>query len=135
MTDRYTRAIEQLGSKELDVRIGGIYALERIARDSARDHPPSWKSSPPSSASTHTSGGRHQIPAAMNRNDRYGPMFRPPSPCSDEGTLNAIPSPLTSAAPTARARISTGGDLAGANLVKVTLRGARPLHHKPQRRQ
>jgi hypothetical protein len=39
VTDRYTRAIEQLGSQELDVRIGGIYALERVARDSARDHP------------------------------------------------------------------------------------------------
>jgi uncharacterized protein YjbI with pentapeptide repeats len=39
VTDRYTKAIEQLGSKELDVRIGGIYALERVARDSARDHP------------------------------------------------------------------------------------------------
>ena len=39
VTDRYTKAIEQLGSKEVDVCIGGIYALERIARDSARDHP------------------------------------------------------------------------------------------------
>ena len=39
MTDRYTKAVEQLGSKTLDVRIGGIYALERVARDSARDHP------------------------------------------------------------------------------------------------
>ena len=39
VTDRYSKAIEQLGSKEIDVRIGGIYALERIARDSERDHP------------------------------------------------------------------------------------------------
>jgi Pentapeptide repeats (8 copies) len=39
VTDRYTKAVEQLGSKEIDVRIGGIYALERIARDSAKDHP------------------------------------------------------------------------------------------------
>jgi uncharacterized protein YjbI with pentapeptide repeats len=40
VTDRYTKAIEQLGSdKGLDVRIGGIYALERVARDSAKDHP------------------------------------------------------------------------------------------------
>ena len=39
VTDRYTKAIEQLGSDKLDVRIGGIYALERIARDSTRDHP------------------------------------------------------------------------------------------------
>ncbi|MET8145695.1 hypothetical protein ABZU32_35790 [Sphaerisporangium sp. NPDC005288] len=39
VTDRYTKAIEQLGSDKLDIRLGGIYALERIARDSARDHP------------------------------------------------------------------------------------------------
>jgi hypothetical protein len=39
VTDRYTKAIEQLGDGKLDVRIGGIYALERVARDSARDHP------------------------------------------------------------------------------------------------
>ena len=39
VTDRYTKAIEQLGSDKLDVRMGGIYALERIARDSARDRP------------------------------------------------------------------------------------------------
>ena len=39
VTDRYSKAIEQLGSEKLDVRIGGIYALERVARDSPRDHP------------------------------------------------------------------------------------------------
>ncbi|WP_196470197.1 pentapeptide repeat-containing protein [Planomonospora sp. ID91781] len=40
VTDRYTRAIEQLGNRtSLEIRLGGIYALERIARDSARDHP------------------------------------------------------------------------------------------------
>jgi hypothetical protein len=39
VTERYTKAIEQLGSDKLDVRIGGIYALERVARDSAKDHP------------------------------------------------------------------------------------------------
>ena len=39
ITDRYTKAIEQLGSDKLDVRLGGIYALERIAKDSTRDHP------------------------------------------------------------------------------------------------
>jgi hypothetical protein len=39
VTDGYTKAIEQLGSGKLDVAIGGVYALERVARDSARDHP------------------------------------------------------------------------------------------------
>ena len=39
VTERYTKAIEQLGSQHMAVRIGAIYALERIARDSARDQP------------------------------------------------------------------------------------------------
>lgn len=39
LTDRYTKAVEQLGSENLAVRIGGIYALDRIARDSERDYP------------------------------------------------------------------------------------------------
>jgi hypothetical protein len=38
LTERFTRAIEQLGSEKLEVRLGGIYALERIARDSPKDH-------------------------------------------------------------------------------------------------
>ncbi len=37
VTDRYTKAIEQLGSAKIEVRLGGIYALHRLARDSERD--------------------------------------------------------------------------------------------------
>jgi uncharacterized protein YjbI with pentapeptide repeats len=37
ITERYTAAIDQLGSQSGHVRLGGIYALERIARDSKRD--------------------------------------------------------------------------------------------------
>ncbi len=50
ITDRFSKAIEQLGSTKLDsggktvpnfeVRLGAIYALERIAHDSERDHWP-----------------------------------------------------------------------------------------------
>jgi hypothetical protein len=46
ITERFTRAIDQLGSKKpdgntnLEVALGGIYALERIARDSEKDHWP-----------------------------------------------------------------------------------------------
>jgi uncharacterized protein YjbI with pentapeptide repeats len=39
LTERFTRAVDQLGNAQLDVRLGGIYALERIARDSPEDHP------------------------------------------------------------------------------------------------
>jgi hypothetical protein len=38
ITDRYTKAVEQLGATKMDVRLGGIYALERLAQDSPRDH-------------------------------------------------------------------------------------------------
>ncbi len=45
ITERFTRAIEQLGAvhektgePNLEVRLGGIYALERIAKDSKNDH-------------------------------------------------------------------------------------------------
>jgi hypothetical protein len=37
VTERFTRAIDQLGHGNQDVRLGGIYALERIAGDSPRD--------------------------------------------------------------------------------------------------
>jgi hypothetical protein len=38
VTERFTKAIEQLGNDKTEVCIGGIYALERIANDSERDH-------------------------------------------------------------------------------------------------
>ncbi len=38
LADRYTAAVTQLGSDTLDVRLGGLYALKRIAVDSPADH-------------------------------------------------------------------------------------------------
>lgn len=37
LTERYTRAIEQLGSERDAVRLGGIYSLEQLAVDSTRN--------------------------------------------------------------------------------------------------
>jgi uncharacterized protein YjbI with pentapeptide repeats len=39
ITDRYTKAVENLGDDAVDVRLGGVYALQRIMEDSPRDHP------------------------------------------------------------------------------------------------
>jgi hypothetical protein len=38
--ESFSKAIEQLGSDKLEVRLGGIYALERISRESPSDHWP-----------------------------------------------------------------------------------------------
>ncbi len=40
ITDRYTRGVRQLSRGNSTQRLGGIYALERIARDSPRDYGP-----------------------------------------------------------------------------------------------
>jgi hypothetical protein len=37
ITERFARAIDQLGSDKVDVRVGAIYTLERVARDSRAD--------------------------------------------------------------------------------------------------
>jgi len=39
VTDRYSKAIEQLGTDKIEIRLGGIYALERLMRDSPHDQP------------------------------------------------------------------------------------------------
>ncbi|WP_280455015.1 pentapeptide repeat-containing protein [Nocardia brasiliensis] len=38
-TDRFTKATEQLGNEKLNVRLGGIYSLEWLARDSPPGQP------------------------------------------------------------------------------------------------
>ena len=38
ITDRFSKAIELLGNEKLEVRLGAIYALERISNDSQKDH-------------------------------------------------------------------------------------------------
>jgi hypothetical protein len=38
ITESFSKAIEQLGSDKLEVRLGGIYALERISQESPRDY-------------------------------------------------------------------------------------------------
>ena len=38
-TDRYNAAITNLGSRSIDIRLGGIYALQRLMQDSPRDQP------------------------------------------------------------------------------------------------
>ena len=78
VTERYTKAIEQLNADNLGIRIGGVYALERIAADSARDHSTVMEvlttfirehASPPPTR-----------PARQHRRERCRPISRPPSP-------------------------------------------------------
>ncbi len=40
LIERFMRAVDQLGHPALDVRLGGIYSLERLAREAPENHPP-----------------------------------------------------------------------------------------------
>jgi hypothetical protein len=119
VTDRYTKAIEQLGSEKLDIRIGGIYALERIARDSARDHPTII-----------------EVLTAFIREYSREP-WPPPDPAGQEpkrSTRPDVQAALTvvgrrdlkddTRSINLRDAILSGADLSGANLRGADLRGA-----------
>jgi hypothetical protein len=123
VTDRYTKAIEQLGSKELDIRIGGIYALERVARDSATDHPTVIEVL----AAFIREHSREQWPLPATGAPETGPPDRATRP-DVQAALTVIgrrdnqrdkqPIDLTGAD-------LTGADLSGADLSGAILRGAR----------
>src|SRR5450759_3442685 len=36
ITERFTRAVDQLGNEKIEIRLGGIYALERISSESEK---------------------------------------------------------------------------------------------------
>lgn len=40
ITERFTRAIDQLGNKKIEIKLGGIFALERISTQSKKDYWP-----------------------------------------------------------------------------------------------
>ena len=116
VTERYTKAIEQLGSDKLDVRIGGIYALERVARDSARDHPTVM-----------------EVLTAFIRVHSHEPWPPPDHPASQEQERSTRPD--VQAAVTVVGRRDpkqrdiwpidfTGADLSGATLFAADLTGA-----------
>jgi uncharacterized protein YjbI with pentapeptide repeats len=73
ITERFTRAVEQLANKELDIRLGGIYALGRIARDSETHYEPAIE--------VLTAFLReHTRPGARTSPSRSGPESGEPAP-------------------------------------------------------
>jgi uncharacterized protein YjbI with pentapeptide repeats len=141
LTDRFSKAIEQLGHKDqLDVRLGGIYALERIARDSNHDHP--------QVVEVLTAYIREHAPRrhALRQNDHVDDGscdVSPPSPYKPVGMVSARPDTDLQAALTVLGRRTlaheqqkdlpaidlswtslAGADLAGAHLTGANLERA-----------
>ena len=135
LTDLYLKAVDQLGSKELDVRIGGIYALERVALDSAREHPAVMEILT-AFIRVHS---HEQWPPPDTGSSEQGPLTRPDVQAAvtvvgrRDADRDTLPIDLTGAdltrANLTRARLAgatlTGARLAAARLADAVLTGAR----------
>jgi hypothetical protein len=121
ITDRYTKAVEQLGSDKLDVRLGGIYALERIANDSKRDHL--------TVVEVLSTFVREHIDsvASLAELAEKGPLrgapYRNPKPTTDVRAALTVLGRLPHRPDIIRADLSDDAEFAGANLMRMNLSG------------
>ncbi|MET9231394.1 pentapeptide repeat-containing protein [Lentzea sp. NPDC003310] len=132
VTERFTKALERLGSDELYVRIGGVHALEHVMRDSPEHRGDVVK--------VLVAFIRDRLPRRGTEAANETPWMHPPSG-SDEPELPAEPAPDVQAALTAlgsrpeqtkhnRASLNfrqlhvQGVQLSGAQFRKADLRGA-----------
>jgi Pentapeptide repeats (8 copies) len=119
MTGRCATAVDQLASADLDVRIGGIHALERAARDTPADH----------AAVMETLAAfirEHSHPQSTPPDPAGQVRERPPRP-DVQAAMTAIGRRLTErdTRPVDLTRADlTGADLAGADLGGARLTGA-----------
>ena len=144
VAERFTRAIDQLGSGTLDVRLGGIYSLERLARDSPDHHQQvievlsAYVRERARRTSAQTSRGqgldevrpRVSKDAALDRNDDQVPSGACDATEQEECGSTAHPTPATDVQAVltvlgrrdrSKDRSGFSLDLAGADLVGLSL--------------
>jgi Pentapeptide repeats (8 copies) len=138
--ERFARALDQLGSEQLDVRLGGIYGLERVAaraseavagQELAAYRPP-WAADPPPEA-WWAAQDRLQVFEILSAYVRTS-SHRPPSVSDGAPSSLQLRQADVSAAVTALARRTVlagdppldlrGSQLAGARLGRAQLAGA-----------
>jgi uncharacterized protein YjbI with pentapeptide repeats len=146
ITERFTKATEQLGSDKLDVRLGGIYGLERIAKDSEEDQPSVVEvlsafvrehSQPQTTArepaivevlaallqGRNESVGAHQLDPDRSTENKPKESSSLPKPTIDVQAALTVLGRLPELPNVSRGDL-TGANLAGANLVEMNLAGA-----------
>ena len=117
ITDRFTKAIAQLGDCKMAIRLGGIYALERIAKDSEKDHGPIME--------VLTAYVRENAPSREEEEEEDTPEAPGPPPTDIQAILTVIGRRET----TDDNRLNNPLDLSytqlrGANLIGANLTGA-----------
>lgn len=132
LTDRFTKAVDQLdrtGTDHLQARLGAIYALERLARDSPRDQPTIIEvlsafirtTTPrPTPAPAGTLKSNTTCPAQSVAPDVQAALAvlgRRDTTHDQRGRIDLVDTCLTGA-------VLSGADLRGANLTGTNLSGA-----------
>ena len=129
ITERFTKAVEQLASQEVAVRLGGIYALERIANDSEKDH---WtimeiltafvREPPPLKAPLEAEKSLLELPTYIQKakDDKQPQKLR----IDIQAALTVIGRRDTEKDPENQKLDLSNADIAGANLSKAKLEGA-----------
>lgn len=142
ITDRFTKAIEQFGAVQppgadgrstlkLAVRLGAIYALERIAHDSERDHWPVMevltayiRENSPRNEEGRSMEDIQAILTVINRRNRnYDPVDRPDA-LSEVFRQRIVLAGAFLAHTNLREAYLSSANLRGANLIAADLRGA-----------
>ncbi|MCL7455562.1 pentapeptide repeat-containing protein [Micromonospora sp. MSM11] len=140
ITDRFTKAVEQLGQSgpgKVDVRLGAIYALERIMRDSAEDQPavvdvlaafvrvhaPAPLRATPTPASTSATAATPTRPP-VDIQAALTVLFRRDATRSSPGTVDLTDTSLVGAdlyGANLSGTVMNGADLRNANLIKANM--------------
>jgi hypothetical protein len=132
VSDRFTKSIEQLGSGQLDIRLGGIYGLERLMKDSPPDQATVVEVL---SAFVREHGPRKPLPADLGPPSEYTWDLPPklqvtarsvPPPTDLQAVLTVLsrqPAPASSPPDLSGANL-TRANLTNANLARANLTGA-----------
>jgi uncharacterized protein YjbI with pentapeptide repeats len=115
ITERFTRAVDQLGSDDVTIRLGGIYALDRISGDSPQDYVPALQV-----LASYVRGASSRT-AAVSTPDPAGSAGRGVS--IDVQAVLTILGDRTVPWPASRCLDLSGADLAFANLSNANLVG------------
>jgi len=113
LSEHFTKAVEQLGSPEITVRLGGIYSLERMAKNSKDDH---W-----TLMEVLTAFVREKRPLKEEEEGEREQL--PKIPTDIQAALTVIGRRDTEKDPENQKLDLSNADIAGANLSKAKLQG------------
>jgi membrane protein implicated in regulation of membrane protease activity len=143
LNERFMRAIDQIGHPALDVRLGGIYSLERLAQESAEDHGPiieilaafirehaPWPAhvaARPGNGAGHARGGDHRARPATDVQAAITILGRRTLAYDNDAPIGLPHTALSGAMLTGahfEGAVLSGANLEGADLFKANLRAA-----------